>query len=64
MTYVTFDPENGDLTLSLPKAHARFRDALFVKLTEKYMSADFDEKTLLAMNQFVEIWLRGQGGKK
>lgn len=64
MTYVTFDSENGDLALKLPKAFLRFQDALYIKLTEQFVGADFDEQTLMAMNQYVETWLRGQGGKK
>lgn len=58
MTYVTFDPENGDLALQLPDAYGPFREELYARLAEAFMNQDIDEDTLANMNRFVESWIQ------
>lgn len=61
MTYVSLDPENGDLLLTLPESMRPHQDELYMLLTEQFMEAAFDESTLIRMNQFVQEWLEKHG---
>jgi len=63
MTYVTFDPENGDLNLALPPEYMGFHDEICLKLAENF-SGSLDGTLLEKMNQFVGQWLDQKKNQK